>query len=97
MNSKITITILLVSFLVICFMVEDSHQFISVLGNRKYNKNKAVDQEKPAEASSIGAKKPGAQRPSGLKSLPFGRRKPDRYPEGPMSDMMRSRHRSYNF
>lgn len=71
-------------------MIEESHQVLLVLGNKKNHKK---PKERPG---STGAKKPGARRPSGTNSLPFGRKRPDRFPEGPIFDR-RSRNGYYNY
>ena len=92
MNTKTTITILLISFFIACFIVEDSQQVISVLKSQY----KAVKPRKPSKPRVTNVKKPSTKRPTIVNGLPFKSKKPDRYSEGPIQDT-RSFSRFYNY
>lgn len=92
MKANTVATILLVSFLVACLMVDESYGVIGILGARR---NSAKHKETP-EPTLSQARRPGSQRKGGMKSTPFERKRPDRFPEGPMFDK-RSRNRFYNY
>ena len=94
MKPNTTARILLVSLLVACLMVDEGLGLLQILSNQKNSKMK--HKETPVEPSSTVEKHPGSQSTGGMEPLPFGRKRPDRFPEGPMSDK-RSRNRFYSY
>ena len=86
-------TVLLISFLVVCLLVDDSDSVVGILGRQRF---KTV--EKPDVDQSSGERaEQASQKHQGRVNLgSFPQRKPDRFPEGPMFDK-RSRTRFYNY
>ena len=85
-------TILLVSFLVACLMVDESYGIVGILGaGRNSPKRKQTLKSKQSQQQ-----RPSSQRNAGMRASSFERKRPDRFPEGPIFDK-RSRNRFYNY
>ena len=91
MKANTVTTILLVSFLVACLMVDESYGVIGIFGARRHS----AKQKETPEPTLSEERRPGSQRKGGMRSS-FERKRPDRFPEGPMFDK-RSRNRFYNY
>lgn len=92
MKANTVATILLVSFLVTCLMIDESYGVIGILGAAR---NSAKHKE-TYETSQSQEERPSSQRKGGMRASSFERKRPDRFPEGPMFDK-RSRNRFYNY
>lgn len=92
MKANTVATILLVSFLVACLMVDESYGIVGILGvGRNSRKRKQTLKSKQSQEQ-----RPSSQRKAGMRTSSFERKRPDRFPEGPMFDK-RSRNRFYNY
>jgi len=92
MKANTVATILLVSFLVTCLMIDESYGLLGVLSaGRNSAKNKET-----LETSQSQEERPSSQGKGGMRASSFERKRPDRFPEGPIFDK-RSRTRFYNY
>ena len=92
MKGNTVATILLVSFLVACLMVDETYGIVGILGAGR-NSPKRKQTSKSTQSQQ---QRPSSQRNAGMRASSFERKRPDRFPEGPMFDK-RSRNRFYNY
>jgi len=92
MKANTVATILLVSFLVACLVVDESNGVVGILSSAR-NSAKHRETSKSAQSQE---ERPSSQRKAGMTTSSFERKRPDRFPEGPIFDK-RSRNRFYNY
>lgn len=92
MKGNTVATVVLISFLVACLMVDESYGIVGILGaGRNTPKRKQT-----STSTQSQQQRPSSQSKTGMRISSFERKRPDRYPEGPIFDK-RSRNRFYNY
>lgn len=93
MKANTVATILLISFLVACLMVDESYGIVGILGA---GRNKSPNRKETSESTQSKEQQPSSQRKTGMRLSSYERKRPDRFPDGPIFDK-RSRNRFYNY
>ena len=73
-------------------MVDESYGIVSILGAGR----NSAKQKVTSETTQSKEEQPGSQRKGGMMTSSYERKRPDRFPEGPIFDK-RSRNRFYNY